>query len=180
MNLLLTISKLYMPANIRKRKLDTLFKATADAFQVEVPSTRGLSFNDSLKSYAQFTRELAVDSIKHNKESIVKSRLYNNAYLIGQQLKKDFRIETPEVMQMGSLIYKLLKIDFQGEPGGNIVIKRCFFSAYYSSQVCQLISYLDEGLMVGLAGDGKLKFSQRLTEGHECCRAYLETAGGSG
>jgi hypothetical protein len=175
MGLLLTISKLYIPANIRKRKLEMLFKATADAFRVAVPSTRGISFNDCLKLYAEFTRKLAIDSIKQNKELEVKSRLFQNAYLIGQQLKRDFKVETPEVMQMGALIYKVLKIDFQGELGGDITIARCFFSTYYSSQVCQLISHLDEGLLAGLAGGGKLKFYQRLTEGHECCRAHLET-----
>ena len=80
-------------------------------------------------------------------------------------------------MQMGELIYKVLKIEFQGEPRGNIVIKRCFFSAYYSRSVCQLISSLDEGLLTGLSGGGKLIFSQRITEGHECCRAYLDAPG---
>ena len=108
----------------------------------------------------------------------MQSRLFQNAYRIGQQFKADFNINTAEeVMRMGALIYKFLKIDFQGEPQGNIVIKRCFFSAYYSSKVCRLISSLDEGLLAGLSGGGKLSFSQRITEGNECCRAYLEAPG---
>jgi len=74
----------------------------------------------------------------------------------------------------------MLGIDFLGEPDGSMVMTRCFFSDYYSSPVCRLISSLDEGLLVGLAGGGRLSFSQRITEGHECCRAHLDTGVGKG
>ena len=53
MGLLLAISKIYVPQFIQKRKLEMLFQATADAFQVAAPSTRGLSYNDCLKLYAR-------------------------------------------------------------------------------------------------------------------------------
>jgi hypothetical protein len=178
MGLLLTVSKIYVPQSIQQHKLEALFQATAEAFQVAVPSTRGLSYNDRLKRYAEFTREQADKCIHRGSELRVQSRLFQNAYRIGQQFKADFDINSAEeVMQMGRLIYKVLKIEFQGEPRGNIVIKRCFFSAYYSGPVCQLISSLDEGLLTGLSGGGKLIFSQRITEGHQCCRAYLDLPG---
>jgi hypothetical protein len=177
MGLLLAISKIYVPQFIQKRKLEILFNATANAFQVTSPSTGGLSYNNCLKLYAQFTQEQALKSIQQGNELNVRSRLFQNAYQIGQRFKADFTINTIEdVMRMGTLIYKLLKIEFEGEPRGNIVIKRCFFSAYYSSNVCRLISSLDEGLLTGLSGGGKLNFSQRITEGNECCRAYLEAS----
>jgi hypothetical protein len=173
MGLLLAVSTLYVPQFIRKQKLEMLFKATADAFQFTVPSTRGISFDDSLKLYAQFTREHAENSIRYSKESEIQPRLFQNANRIGRQFKADFKVNSGDVMQMGSLIYRILKIDFRGEPGGNIVIRSCFFSTYYSGKVCRLISSLDEGLLVGLAGGGKLKFYQRITEGDKCCRACL-------
>ena len=34
-----------------------------------------------------------------------------------------------------------------------------------------LVSGLDEGLLAGLAGDGRLVFTERLTEGADRCRA---------
>ena len=178
MGLLLAISNIYIPQFIRKRKLDMLFNATAEAFQVSPPSIRGLSYSDCLRLYARFTGEQTLKSIQQGDELKVRSRLLCNARQIGQQFKADFNINTTEdVMRMGKLIYNLLKIDFQGESQGNIVIKRCFFSDYYTSDVCRVISSLDEGLLTGLAGGGKLNFSQRITGGNECCRANLEAAG---
>ncbi len=110
----------------------------------------------------------------------MQSRLFKNASRIGRQLRMDFKVSAAEVMRMGAIVYKMLGIDFHGEPGGSIVIRRCFFSSYYSSRVCRLISSLDEGLLVGLAGGGRLSFSRRITEGDECCLAYLEPGGRPG
>ncbi|MBN1856548.1 MAG: hypothetical protein JW846_06330 [Dehalococcoidia bacterium] len=154
-----------------------LFNATADAFHMTPPSTRGKSCAECLRLYALFTREQADSAILHGKQAEVQSRLFQNAYHMGEQFRRDFKVTTTDVMRMGSLIYKMLQIDFEGKPDGNILIHRCFFSAYYSSEVCRLISSLDEGLLTGLAGGGSLAFKQRITEGHECCRAYLQNDG---
>ncbi len=177
MGLLLKVATLYVPRPVRRRKLEMLFQATADAFKTARPSTGGLSFDECLRRFARFTREQADNAIRQGGESEVQSRLFENAYRIGRQLGTDFKVNSAEVMRMGALVYKMLGIDFHGEPGGNIVIKRCFFSSYYSSQVCRLISSLDEGLLVGLAGGGRLSFSQRITEGNACCLAHLQVDG---
>jgi hypothetical protein len=178
MGLLLAASTIYIPQFIRKRKLEMLFQATADAFQVPTPVTTGIPYTECLNSYARFTREQAEIAIRQGSQLRTQSRLFRNAYHIGQQLKRDFKLNTAEdVMRTGRLVYRLLKIDFQGKPDGSILIKKCFFSAYYSSQICRLISSLDEGLLVGLAGGGKLSFSQRISEGAECCRACLTMDG---
>jgi len=175
MGLLLAVAKIYVPQFMQKRKLGMLFDATADAFKVAAPSIRKLSYHDSLTKYAQFTREQAEKAIQDGNDLKIQALLFQNAFRIGQKFKADFNVHSvEEVMQMGSIIYKLLNIDFQGESHGNVVIKRCFFSAYYSSQVCGLISSLDEGLLTGLSGGGKFSFTQRLTEGHECCLARIE------
>jgi hypothetical protein len=131
-----------------------------------------------LKLYAQFTREQAEKTIRQGNELEVHSRLFQNACLIGRQFRADFNIHTAEeVMRMAALVYKLLKIELKGDPRGNIAIKQCFFSAYYPSKVCRLISSMDEGLLSGLSGGGRLHFSQRITEGDDCCRAYLKAPG---
>ena len=178
MGLFLTLSKIYVPRFLRKRKLELLFDATADAFRVPIPSTRGLSFNNCLVLYAQFTRDLAAKSIQQNNRFEIESRLFKNAYRIGRQFKTDFHINNlDEAMVMSRVIYKLLKIEFCGKSDGNIIIERCFFSSYYSNDICQLISFLDEGLITGLSGGGKLTFSKRLTSGDRCCHAHVEPAG---
>jgi hypothetical protein len=178
LNLLLATSQMYIPGIIRNRKLDMLFDATASAFQVGNPATQGLSFNKRLNTYAQFTREQAQRAIQQGNELEVQHRLFENAYRLGLQLRTDFGIKTPiDVMKMGKVIYKLIKIDFHGEYSGNIVINRCFFSTYYSADICRVISSLDAGLLAGLSGGDHLVFSQRITEGKECCKARLEKTG---
>ena len=177
MGLLLTVASVYVPRPVQKRKLEMLFRATADAFGTECPSVRGLSLDESLRRYALFSRGEAEAAIAKGLESEVESRLLGNARRIGEQFRKDFRVKPSDVMRMGTLIYKMLGIDLRGKPEGDIRISRCFFSTYYTSDVCRLISSLDEGLFVGLAGGGSLTFRQRITEGNDCCRAHLDTSG---
>jgi len=175
--LLLTLVSLYVPRSVRRRKLEGLFAATADAFQTPQPSTRGLTLDECLRRYALFTREQAGVAIMHGTEAQVRARLYRNAHDIGRQLRRDLRVGTSQVMRVGALVYRMLGIDFRGEAGGDIVIRRCFFSDFYSEDACGLISALDEGLLVGLAGGGRLTFLQRITEGRPCCLAHLDTHG---
>jgi hypothetical protein len=175
--LLLSFASVYVPEPIRRRKLEMLVRATADAFQTVPPSTVGLSVDECLAMYARFTREEAEKSMARGDEAEVRSRLFQNALGIGREFRRQFRLKDADVMRMGALVYRMLGIDFRGEPDGSMVMTRCFFSDFYSSPVCQLISSLDEGLLVGLAGGGRLVFSQRITEGHECCRAFLDMGG---
>ena len=67
------------------------------------------------------------------------------------------------------------KLD-QNERGlcrNEFAIRRCFFSGFYSPEVCRLISSLDEGLAAGLTG-GKLCFVQRITDGGSCCKGHID------
>jgi hypothetical protein len=180
MGLFLAAAGLYIPPFIRKRKLAMLFQSAAVAFQSPVPPSDGLSYDDALLLFARFTREQAEKTVRQGNRSEVQSRLFHNTCEIGRQLKTDFNINTlPEVMRMSRIIYRLLKIDFQGDSRGEIVIHRCFFSTFYSEDICRLVSALDAGLLAGLSGGGKLHFTRRITEGHSCCRASLYLPGGS-
>jgi hypothetical protein len=180
MGLLLALSQIYMPGSIRKSRLNELFRATADAFQRQAPHLVEYSLNQCLTKYALFTAENAEESIRQGNESEVKERLYYGARRIGQNIREQLNVQTlEEVMQACEVIYKALKIEFRGDSLGQIRIRSCFFSAFYSSDVCRIISSLDEGLVAGLSGDLKLKFSQRITEGMKCCQAHIITAGSS-
>lgn len=175
MNLLLKLAQIYIPSFIKKRKLLKLFEITTQAFQCDAPDVKGLSFDKCLIEYARFTQTKAEAAIRQDQNlEILKDRLYQNAYQLGQQLRKDFRIASLEdVMTMSKILYQILGIEFQGNLTGEVVIKSCFFSRFYSSQVCQLISSLDEGVAAGLSGGGKLRFYQQITEGHDCCKAHF-------
>jgi hypothetical protein len=178
MGILLRISKRYVPPLIQKHELARLFEATAEAFETEVPASGKLAFPEMLDLYARFTREESEKAIRQGRQLEVQSRLFEKAWRIGQRYKKTLGISgDTQVMEAGKLIFGLMEIDFQGEAGGQIVIRRCFFSKYYSSLVCRLVSALDEGLLAGLSGGGCLRFKRRITEGQSHCQAFLEKQG---
>lgn len=174
MGLLLAISNVCVPGFIRKRNLEMLFATTAAAFGAKTPPMRGLSADGRLELFAQFTRVQAVGSIRQGNVPEIQSRLFENARKIGQGFRDDFKLDTVEqVMRMSTVICRQLKIDLHGELQGDIEIRSCFFSDYYSVDVCRVISSLDAGLLDGLSYGGVLSFTQRITEGNDCCRAFL-------
>lgn len=173
MSILILLGMLYTPSSIKKKQLLDLVQTTAKAFQCIPPDLEGLSFDQCLRSYADFTRNEAEKAIIEGNESEVKNGLYQGAFAIATNFKSTFHIKgRKDVIRLAKLIYKILKIDFESDQNGVVHIKRCYFSKYYTSQVCRIISSLDEGLLEGLSG-GKFKFLHRITEGKECCIASL-------
>jgi hypothetical protein len=175
MGIRLGLARIHIPQSVRKRRLDGLFEATAAAFGTPAPTTRRLTDDQCLDVYAEFTRDQAEAVLRHGDVLDTQARLFSNARRLGNQLRAEFKVNsTLDVMRLSSLVYELIGIDFRGEPDGDITIRRCFFSTYYSGQVCRVVSSLDAGLLAGLSRGGRLVFSERLTEGGRCCRAYLD------
>jgi hypothetical protein len=183
LNLLLKLLPTNLPVLIRQEILSELFQATAGAFKCPVPAFDHLSHEDLLKSYALFTREQAGYALHFGRDlRALKTQLYRNAYPLGAKLREWFGIDTmDEVMELGKILYQAIGIEIEGDPQGNVTVNRCYFSQFYPSPVCDLISALDDGVFSGLSGGGRLVFSQRLTEGAErgiprqCCRARLSS-----
>ena len=176
MNILLKILPHNLPAFIREEILAELFEATADAFECPVPTLDHLSYDEYLRTYALFTREQAEKALQSGRDvPAIKTRLYENAYPLGEKLRKWFGVDTmAEVMALGQILYRAIGVEIQGDTQGNVTVKRCYFSQFYSGSVCDLISALDDGVFSGLSGGGRLVFSERLTEGNACCRAKLQ------
>lgn len=175
MNIKLRILKLYFPSFLKKTKLLELCRITADAFQCEMPETKGLNFDRLLTKYAVHTKEEA-EKVIRNPHSIdeAKERLYKNALSLGKKIKKEFGIKSvDEAFETAKIVYSMIKIDFENDSNGEILIKRCFFSSYYTEEICGLISSLDEGILAGLTGGKDFRFSQRITEGKDCCKAKI-------
>ncbi len=176
MNVVLRLLQLYFPGFIKKQKLEQLFTITAHAFGCEAPSTQGLTFEQCLQKYALFTQQQTERHLKDSSDiNNLKKNLYQKAYQLGKELRKEFGITTSkEFILMSKIIYNMLGIDFNSSSSQNeIIINHCFFSQYYSPEICQVISSLDEGIAAGLSGGGNLCFHQRITEGYNCCRANL-------
>ena len=175
-NILLKILPHNLPAFIRKEILAELFEVTADAFECPAPAHDHLSYDECLRTYALFTREQAAKALQAGRDiPAIKTRLYQNAYPLSAKLRKWFSVDTMgEVMKLGQILYRAIGVEIQGDTQGDVTVKRCYFSQFYSGPVCDLISALDDGVFSGLSGGGRLAFSERLTEGRECCRAKLQ------
>ena len=173
MNLALKLLNIYIPSYVRKSGLKQLFKATAEAFECAVPDIQGLSANESLRQYALFTQSQVEKLIRSGTDiESVKKRLFHNAYQLGEKYSKKFRIQAlDEVMKLARILYRIIGIDFHGNVQGEIIINRCYFSKFYSNQVCQVMSAMDKGVLAGLANRGELIFSSRITENQSCCQA---------
>ncbi len=173
MNYALEILAVYTPAALKKKVLRDIFFLTARAFGSEVPETKGLSTGRLLEAYAFFTQQAAEQALARDPElEAVRLRLFRDASDLGRALRQRFRLRSKEdVLKMSRIIYKILGISFEGRPDGEVVIRSCYFSRFYTGDVCRLISALDQGAAAGLSGGGRLEFAQRITDGHGCCRA---------
>ena len=181
MSWLLWAARVHIPEFVRRQSLQELLALTAEAFGCKAPQTEMLSCAQLLHEYALFSRDCAVERIQRGCDlATVKGRLYRSAYRLGQRLRAAFGVATTQdVMTAGRLLYRALGIDFLGTAEGTVIISKCFFSRYYSSPVCEIISALDEGVLAGLSGGGRLSFCQRITAGHSCCRARFAAREGT-
>ena len=173
MNLLLRALQLYTPEYLRRRRLAELAAVTAGAFGCPAPDLGGLSGDERLRRYAEFTRARVDEMLAGGQDlCLIHDRLYAGAFRIGSELRRLLRVTTTaDVMATARLLYRGLGIDFRGTTSGDVLIARCYFSDVYSSDVCRVIAALDDGFLAGLAGGGRLVFLQRITEGHDHCRA---------
>lgn len=176
MNLKLSIARLYQPEFVKKRRLRQLFRSTGEAFDTPPPDLNGLSLGECLSKYAVFTKECAENALRTGMGVEAKLRLFNNARRLGEDLRNEFNIKSmKEVMELSRIVYMIIGIDFDGNQDGRVLIRSCFFSSFYSAKVCGIISSLDDGLLAGLSGGGRLEFSRRITDGCERCEACLST-----
>lgn len=176
MKLLLTLSQFYIPTWIKKQYLQQLFDLTASAFQDQAPQIKTLSYKQGLLQFANYSKTQTENSIRLKRDlELIKNRLYKNAFQLGLNIRKRFKIKTAqEIIILSKVIYRVLGTDFDVDLHGEVLIKKCYFSQFYSQEVCEIISSIDEGVAAGLSGGGKLSFVQRMTEGKDCCRAYFD------
>ena len=175
MNFLFHLSKMYIPAYVKKRELMNLFHITALAFERTIPPTTRLSFDECLVEFVQFTKAEVDRAMSRGEDLLtIQDLLYQGAYEFGHKFKKLFRVTTAkDVMEASRFLYKILGIDFKGTEKGALTISKCVFSQHYSPSTCRVISSLDAGMIAGLSGGGRLTFSERITEGSTSCNAQF-------
>lgn len=169
----------FAPPLAKRQALVQLFGATAAAFQREMPVLRGLAREQCLLTYARLTAEWAEAALRGDNRVDLQARLYLNAYHLGRVPARLLLVRrVDDVMSLARFLYGILDIDLEGTGAGEIMIGACYFSSFYTPEVCKLMSAMDRGLLAGLAGGGELVFIQRITEGQACCRAYFHTGDG--
>lgn len=175
MNLLARLLDLYAPGLAKNRILDELIAATATGFGRAMPEVAGRSYDERLTIYARFTRDETERAMREGQDlEGIQIRLRREAFVLGQRLRGILGVEGPgEALAAARPLYRAIGIDFRGTPTGEVTVCRCFFRDFYTPEVCRLASALDEGVLAGLAGGGRLVFSQRMTDGHDCCRAHF-------
>ena len=121
----------------------------------------------------QWMNELAVQE----KACIVRTgrRLYRLARHLGSSIRRITGFTQEEDLQrLVFLLYRNIAIEMQGNIPGQILVRACFFSCRYTPAQCRMMSNMDDGVVTGIVGGGKLTFSQRLTEGCGTCRACFK------
>lgn len=173
MNMALKLLQRYTPPFVKKWALHDLFVATAAAFGCAAPAYRGLSYRECLHLYAQFTQSQIAAMIGAGRDlKAVEQHLYDTAFHLGKKYARLLHIRSQaEMMVIGRLLYGILDVDFQSNEQGQVVIRRCYFSQFYTGQICRVMSAMDRGLFAGLSDGGQLRFTVRITEGSPCCLA---------
>ncbi|HTO94415.1 MAG TPA: hypothetical protein VMM80_08565 [Bacteroidota bacterium] len=162
-----------LPLFARKSMMNRLVRMTAEAFGTAPPDLGGLKPESALQRYALFTREevarIAGDPARR---AAVQERLYRASSTTAASARRLLGVTHWEAAAaVARRFYGYIGIDMNATPRGNITISSCVFSRYYSPDTCDVVSALDSGMIAGLAGDGDLTFSSRITEGAPCCRA---------
>jgi hypothetical protein len=173
MKLALAVLRFHLPVFLKKKMLAELFSLTARSFGRPSPDLNGVSYGRMLEAYALFTKQEAEKLTEESSEGrAARDRLQRNSRELGQRLRTRYRLQSPEdVFLLSRLLYQALGIDFEARPDGEVIIRRCFFSRFYTPTICRIISSLDEGMAAGLSAGGQLDFYQRMTNGYDCCRA---------
>jgi hypothetical protein len=179
MNLIVLAMKIYVPKWIKRKNLKSLFESTAMAFDVDMPPLDHLSYEQFLKKYAVFTRTETEKRLQSGDVvPEIERALYQHAYNLGRELRKQLRLKKKkDVFSVVRILYKVIGIDFRWNDAGSIEIHSCYFSRLYSNATCRIMSSMDEGIIAGLSGGGKLSFSQRITEGEPMCKAFFNSNG---
>jgi hypothetical protein len=179
MNPIVFAMKVYVPKWMKRKNLNSLFEATANAFGVIKPPIDHLSYEQLLEKYAVFTSSEAERILQSgDKVQEIKDALYRQAYDLGNKFRKQLHLgKKKDALAVVKVLYNAIGIDFRASDDGSIKIYSCYFSRFYSTATCLVMSSMDEGIVAGLSGGGKLSFSERITEGKRCCVAFLNING---
>ena len=156
-------------------ELQILMQQTAKAFDAEVPKAVVRSTSELLKIYAEFTAKEASRAIQHGDDlETLHQKLYQMAYALGSRLRRWLNPkDEKDCFSVIALLYRNIGIQMEEESPGTACVRKCYFSGFYTPEICDLISAIDQGIFAGIYQGGKLTFHGRITEGCDVCRAVF-------
>ncbi|MCC8141026.1 MAG: hypothetical protein LIO56_00575 [Lachnospiraceae bacterium] len=154
-------------------EIRTLMRQTAKVFHVAVPKTAGLSAPELLKIYAKLTADAAMCAIKSGQDlKSLQKRLYRMACRLGSGARRWLRPKNEQdCLAILTMLYRNLGIEIREEKPGEFCVYKCYFSSFYTPEICCVISAIDKGIFAGIYAGGRLTFRQRITEGKDVCWA---------
>ncbi len=157
-------------------ELRTLIRRTAKTFGVDVPKTAGQTTEQLLGIYAQLTSDAAMHALQTEQDpELLHQRLYRMTYRLGCSLRRWLRPQNEqECAAILVALYRNIGITISEEGEREFCVHKCYFSSFYTPEVCSVISAIDQGIFAGIYQGGKLVFRERITEGHEVCSAYMQ------
>lgn len=127
----------------------------------------------ALAAYAAFTKK-QLAQIPEAELPAVQERMYQASWRMGNLIRKVLFIRSNlRARRVVFWLYRQIGIDLEGPCPGSVIVRRCYFSAYYTPEMCLVMSAMDKGIFAGLFGGGALTFEERITEGYPCCRAVF-------
>ncbi len=159
-----------------KLELQILLRQTAKAFGLKAPKIRGLSAPELLERYAAFTADAARHAIEDGQDlSSLRCRLFRMTARLGSRLRRLLRPKNERDLQaVIRMLYRSIGIAIREESPASFCVSNCYFSAFYTPEICRVISAVDQGIFAGIYGGGRLRFRERITEGCKVCRADLK------
>lgn len=153
-------------------ELQLLMNLTAGAFDQKPPRIWTRPRHEALAIYAACTRDWMLNTTKAPDD--LQADMYRASLRMGCLLRGlTFLMNDAGHTRLIFALYKVIGIDMSGALPGELRVKNCYFSQVYTPGMCALISAMDDGIVSGIMGGGRLTFSHRLTEGCGCCRAHL-------
>lgn len=149
-------------------ELQLLMIITAKGLRVPAINILTHSNTEALRCYAEFTRNNLSDDVSTE----VLQRMNTMAYRTGRLLRVLFLVRTQEAArQLVVKLYRNIGISMSFQSEDLIYFNSCYFSHFYTPNICMAASSLDDGFIRGITGCGRLSFKQRITENCEYCIA---------
>ncbi len=152
-----------------------LTRQTARVFGIKAPRTAGLSAQEVLHRYAVFTADAAARAIESGQDlKALRRDLFRMACRLGTGVRRWLAPRDERECQAAfGMLYRNIGIAIREVRPGEFCVSHCYFSSFYTPEVCRVISAIDQGIYAGIFSGGKLVFRQRITEGEDACRAFV-------